>query len=236
MAEQPPPSLALSVGSGALAPALAAVVTNPADVAKTRLNMMLELQAGRVSTSVVECLRGIHATEGVAGLQRGLGFVLVREASKNAFRLGLFEPTVALLHPDRKSKPSTMTRVTADFLYYSLTNTAHETTLPVIGAGAGYIASGSFSILTAGLPVAIASFSNARDYLILSSEPKKRRDVEHVELPAFCRTCCGGGKIGEEKHDVESGDDDDDTRDAANGGTVGNQSHANEESSLQQVV
>tara|TARA_B110001452_G_scaffold264768_1_gene268307 strand:- start:275 stop:1222 length:948 start_codon:yes stop_codon:yes gene_type:complete len=113
MAEQPPPSLALSVGSGALAPALAAVVTNPADVAKTRLNMMLELQAGRVSTSVVECLRGIHATEGVAGLQRGLGFVLVREASKNAFRLGLFEPTVALLHPDRKSKPSTMTRVTA---------------------------------------------------------------------------------------------------------------------------
>ena len=111
--EQPPPSLALSVGSSALAPALAAVVTNPADVAKTRLNMMLELQPGRVHTSVIECLRGIHATEGIAGLQRGLSFVLVREASKNAFRLGLFEPTVALLHPDRKSKPSTITRITA---------------------------------------------------------------------------------------------------------------------------
>ena len=152
------------------------------------------------------------------------GFFLLLDSlrcSSRAFRLAM------VIFP--------MTRVTADFLYYSLTNTAHETTLPVIGAGAGYIASGSFSILTAGLPVAIASFSNARDYLILSSEPKKRRDVEHVELPAFCRTCCGGGKIGEEKHDVESGDDDDDTRDAANGGTVGNQSHANE-SSLQQVV
>ena len=81
---------------GGLAPAMAAFVTNPADVAKTRLNMSRELQRGRVS-SVVQCWRAIVAAEGLAGLQRGLGFVLVREASKNAFRLGLYEPLVSAL-------------------------------------------------------------------------------------------------------------------------------------------
>ena len=75
---------------------MAAIVTNPADVAKTRLNMSRELQRGRVG-SVVQCWRAIVAAEGFAGLQRGLGFVLVREASKNAFRLGLYEPLVSAL-------------------------------------------------------------------------------------------------------------------------------------------
>lgn len=65
-------SVAESMATGAIAPAMAAVVTNPADVAKTRLNMARELQ-------------------------RGLGFVLIRESTKNAFRLGLFEPIVSLL-------------------------------------------------------------------------------------------------------------------------------------------
>jgi hypothetical protein len=39
MERAPPPSIALSMGTSALAPAMAAVVTNPADVAKTRLNV-----------------------------------------------------------------------------------------------------------------------------------------------------------------------------------------------------
>lgn len=84
------------MATGGLAPAMAAIVTNPADVAKTRLNMSHELQRGRVG-SVVQCWRAIVAAEGFAGLQRGLGFVLVREASKNAFRLGLYEPLVSAL-------------------------------------------------------------------------------------------------------------------------------------------
>ena len=84
------------MATGGLAPAMAAVVTNPADVAKTRLNMSRELQRGRVG-SVVQCWQAIVAAEGFAGLQRGLGFVLVREASKNAFRLGLYEPLVSAL-------------------------------------------------------------------------------------------------------------------------------------------
>ena len=89
-------SIALSMGTSALAPAMAAIVTNPADVAKTRLNMGRELRPGRVG-SVLDMWTRIWTTEGLAGLQRGLGLVMVREASKNAFRLGLYEPLVDLL-------------------------------------------------------------------------------------------------------------------------------------------
>lgn len=92
----PTTDLLFGMATGGLAPAMAAFVTNPADVAKTRLNMSRELQRGRIG-SVVQCWRSIVATEGFAGLQRGLGFVLVREASKNAFRLGLYEPLVGAL-------------------------------------------------------------------------------------------------------------------------------------------
>ena len=82
----------LSVSTSAVAPALSALVTNPADVAKTRLNMDRELlppTAVPRYRGVMDCLRSIGQAEGIAGLQRGLSFVLVREASKNAFRLGL---------------------------------------------------------------------------------------------------------------------------------------------------
>ena len=92
-----PPSILFSMTTSALAPAMAAVVTNPADVAKTRLNMERELQPGRIG-SVVGCWRRIYAAEGVVGLQRGLGFVLIRESSKNAFRLGLYDPLVDFLN------------------------------------------------------------------------------------------------------------------------------------------
>ena len=127
-----PPSLALSVSTSALAPALAAILTNPADVAKTRLNMMLELQPGSVRVSVLECLRQIHAAEGVAGLQRGLSFVLVRESSKNAFRLGLFEPVLVLLQPDPGTKPSMQARFAAGVRSVSLRWVVKSTAAPAM--------------------------------------------------------------------------------------------------------
>ena len=106
--------IALGVAFSAAAPAMATVVTNPFDVAKTRLNMDRELQAASAPSrynGVADCLRKIYRRDGVAGLQRGLGFVVVRESSKNAFRIGLFEPTVSLLgglhsRARRRSSPS----------------------------------------------------------------------------------------------------------------------------------
>ena len=101
-----------SMATGAIAPALAAIVTNPADVAKTRLNMARELQSGSVG-SVLDCWRSIFAAEGLVGLQRGLGFVLIRESTKNAFRLGLFEPLVNVIDRDGGAKPAMSSRVAA---------------------------------------------------------------------------------------------------------------------------
>ena len=103
--DQPLPLIA-NVGSSALAPAMAAMLTNPADVAKTRLNMDCELQPPTARpryAGVSDCLRTIYRTEGVQGLQRGLGFALVRESSKNAFRLGLYEPVVSALDSMRNN-------------------------------------------------------------------------------------------------------------------------------------
>ena len=99
----------VSMATSAIAPAMAALVTNPADVAKTRLNMDRELQpanAPRRYRGILDCWRQTYSSEGVAGLQRGLGFVLVRESSKNAFRIGLYEPTVAVLQTCRGDSAS----------------------------------------------------------------------------------------------------------------------------------
>eukprot|EP01063_Lacrimia_lanifica_P018416 TRINITY_DN25330_c0_g1_i1.p1 TRINITY_DN25330_c0_g1~~TRINITY_DN25330_c0_g1_i1.p1 ORF type:complete len:298 (+),score=37.91 TRINITY_DN25330_c0_g1_i1:56-949(+) len=101
--------VALHVATSALAPALAAFITNPADVAKTRLNMDCELlppTAQRRYHGVVDCWRSIARAEGLLGLQRGLSLVVAREALKNAFRLGLYEPAVAMLMMHRNLTPA----------------------------------------------------------------------------------------------------------------------------------
>lgn len=47
----------------------------------------------------LDFLRHIYTTEGLAGLQRGLSFAMLREASKNSFRIGLYDPLLDWLHP-----------------------------------------------------------------------------------------------------------------------------------------
>jgi solute carrier family 25 protein 34/35 len=92
----------------AVGPAFAAMFTNPADVAKTRLNMDRELQsAGSVPrySGTVDCVRRIWAEEGMAGVQRGLSFALVREVSKGLFRYGLHEPIMNQMHQEPTPAP-----------------------------------------------------------------------------------------------------------------------------------
>ena len=72
MAEQPPPSLALSVGSGALAPALAAVVTNPADVVKTRIQVQKSNPELFAYDGAIDCFLKILKHEGPAALFDGV--------------------------------------------------------------------------------------------------------------------------------------------------------------------
>jgi solute carrier family 25 protein 34/35 len=90
----------------AAGPAMAAILTNPADVAKTRLAMQRELQPSKGARMMgsFECMQQIWAREGFAGLQRGLWFAMFREATKNIFRIGCFEPILSVLH-DPKTNP-----------------------------------------------------------------------------------------------------------------------------------
>lgn len=89
-------------------PAVAAIFTNPADVAKTRLNMDRELQSSGSKpryAGTLDCLRRIWTTEGMNGVQRGLSFALVREVSKGLFRYGLHEPIMQQMHTQPTPAP-----------------------------------------------------------------------------------------------------------------------------------
>lgn len=93
------------VARSALAPALAACASNPMDVLKTRMNMDSEMGATRRYTSMWDCARQTYAAEGLEGLQRGLRFAMVREASKCMFRIGLYDPIVTRLHGSKAGAP-----------------------------------------------------------------------------------------------------------------------------------
>ena len=73
-----------------------------------------------------------------------------------------------------------MVRVAADFGYYSFGSSHATPDLDLFhvnfGLASQYIASGSFSILTAAAPFAVASYTHAtdREWLVLAYEPKRR--------------------------------------------------------------
>ena len=92
------PTYWINFATAAAGPALACIITNPADVAKTRLNLERELKSTEMSrtTSSVRKMQQTYAAEGITGLQRGLQLAMVREASKNTFRIGLYQPLVDL--------------------------------------------------------------------------------------------------------------------------------------------
>jgi solute carrier family 25 protein 34/35 len=106
----------LIASSGA---ALAAIFTNPMDVAQTRLKLQNELLppgAPRAYTSTLGCMRDTLRSQGVGGLQRGLSLSLVREGSKNFFRLGLYDPLLIRIHADDRAPPPTHKRFAAGFM------------------------------------------------------------------------------------------------------------------------
>ncbi|GAA5821292.1 hypothetical protein JCM11251_004556 [Rhodosporidiobolus azoricus] len=101
--------------SGALAACTAVTITNPMEVAKTRLQLDGELQgrkhipaagaaipevhasakagpSGRVYTSAFDCMKKTWANEGLGGVQRGLGAAYTYQVFLNGSRLGFFEP------------------------------------------------------------------------------------------------------------------------------------------------
>lgn len=81
-------------------PACAAVFSNPFDVAKVRMQLQGEASSGgkRAFNGLWECLWKTGQTEGIRGLQKGLVASVIREGSKNFFRIGLFHPVLDVLH------------------------------------------------------------------------------------------------------------------------------------------
>lgn len=98
--------------------ALAALFTNPFDVAQTRLKLQNELlppNAPRPYASTLGCMVDTYRLQGVGGLQRGLSLSLVRESSKNFFRLGLYDPLLIRIHSDAEGPAPTIKRFIAGF-------------------------------------------------------------------------------------------------------------------------
>ncbi|KAF8634871.1 hypothetical protein AX15_000626 [Amanita polypyramis BW_CC] len=80
---------------GGIAACLAVTVSNPAEVAKTRLQLQGELakKTGvKVYNNVLDVLRKTFKNEGVRGLQRGLTTAYAYQVLLNGSRLGFYEP------------------------------------------------------------------------------------------------------------------------------------------------
>ena len=72
-----------------------------------RAKTLTQLPGGAYGRNVVEALRAVCREEGLMpGLYRGLPVAMVREASKNMFRIGLFTPILKAMHDDTKLGPA----------------------------------------------------------------------------------------------------------------------------------
>ncbi|ORX93332.1 mitochondrial carrier [Basidiobolus meristosporus CBS 931.73] len=83
----------------AIAPAIAVFFSNPFDVAKVRMQLQGENQAvGRAYKHSFDCIYKMGSQEGFHALYKGIVPAVFREASKNLFRIGMFEPILNTIH------------------------------------------------------------------------------------------------------------------------------------------
>ncbi|RIA88702.1 mitochondrial carrier domain-containing protein [Glomus cerebriforme] len=103
----------------ALAPSMAVVFTLPFDTVKVRMQLQGEVKimkditgktirvtAEKVYKSSLDCLWKTFKYEGIRGLEKGLNPSILKESSKNVFRLGLYDPILSVIHPKDDSTSS----------------------------------------------------------------------------------------------------------------------------------
>ncbi|CAG8698257.1 17887_t:CDS:2, partial [Acaulospora morrowiae] len=96
----------------ALAPSMAVVFTLPFDTVKVRMQLQGEVKivkdfsgktirvvAEKVYKNSLDCLLKTYKFEGMRGLEKGLMPSILKESSKNVFRLGLYDPILSIMHP-----------------------------------------------------------------------------------------------------------------------------------------
>jgi hypothetical protein len=97
----------------AIAPAIAVIVTNPFDTIKVRLQLQGETvqrltpeqrSSSKVYHNSLDAFKKIFQNEGILGLQKGLTPAILREGSKNLFRIGMYDPIMSLIHDSSKSR------------------------------------------------------------------------------------------------------------------------------------
>ncbi|KAJ3074579.1 hypothetical protein HDU98_010856 [Podochytrium sp. JEL0797] len=106
-------------GLSALAPAIAVIFTNPFDTAKVRLQLQGQrsksIKSGVLKAAPAEAvvyknsfdaIYKILKHEGVRGIQKGLFPAILKEGSKNFFRIGMYDPLMGVLHDSSKQGSS----------------------------------------------------------------------------------------------------------------------------------
>lgn len=92
---------------GTISAPLAVIFTNPFDTTKVRLQLQGQnKEIPKVYKNTFDCFYKILKTEGIRGLQKGITPAIYREASKNVFRIGMFDPIMNVLHDKKKEKNS----------------------------------------------------------------------------------------------------------------------------------
>ncbi|KAJ7040312.1 mitochondrial carrier domain-containing protein [Mycena alexandri] len=95
MASGRPISTAEGFLCGGVAASIAVTVSNPAEVAKTRLQLQGELAKSgtqKVYKNALDVLSKTYKNEGIRGMQRGLGPAYAYQILLNGSRLGFYEP------------------------------------------------------------------------------------------------------------------------------------------------
>ncbi|KAL7753032.1 hypothetical protein RI367_001483 [Sorochytrium milnesiophthora] len=94
----------LSFAISSLAPAMAVIFTNPFDTANTYRGLVARILE-QVYKGSVDCMVKTFQVEGIRGLQKGLTPAILREGSKNLFRLGMYDPVMRLMHDPAQGTP-----------------------------------------------------------------------------------------------------------------------------------
>ena len=61
----------------------------------------------------MDALSKIYSSEGIRGLQKGLMPAILREGSKNLFRIGMYDPIMSMLHDKNKGSAPGWKRILA---------------------------------------------------------------------------------------------------------------------------
>lgn len=80
-----------------LAPSISIMIFSPLDVVKSRIQSS-GAETKSKSQSAMRTISNIIRQEGVSGVYRGLGISIMREASLNVLRLGLYDPLMSVAH------------------------------------------------------------------------------------------------------------------------------------------